>query len=355
MNARQGRERSVNPVRSMDRPIQTSAASDRRRSGKVVLLVLLLLLTGIVPTIAQSKPVPLIAEKLDSIAAHYFKPVIVVAFGTFTYEYTGLGSSYSRYIEDLLSQAVASSRKIKLFVRSVIENMDPDFRELYRDYFKTTEVDALLYGRFFNEGKDVRIDLRLTSLTTGQLIGTTSIAIPENATPRDVSLVPPGLGRAADMRSGLTNLVGSSSGDLVVKATTSRGDGATFTSGENLLLHVFVNRDAYVKVYHIDANGNAQLIFPNRFQANNLIPGGTFAQIPADGDPFKFQLGPPFGIEFVKVIASTTQFKDMEQPFSDLGKATRSLLTRGLQNTDPSDSNEAEALVSYSIVAQESR
>ncbi len=130
-------------------------------------LALGVVLIAVTSVHAQPDLTAQIATTLDSMAADYYQPEVTVAFGTFTYGYTGLGSSYSRYLEDVLSQAIAESRKISLFVRSVVENMDPEFRELYQEYFKTASVDGLLYGRFWEDGEDIRVDLELTSLTIG--------------------------------------------------------------------------------------------------------------------------------------------------------------------------------------------
>jgi hypothetical protein len=40
--------------------------------------------------------------------------------------------------------------------------------------------------------------------------------------------------------------------------------------------------------------------------------------------------GAPYGTEFIKVIASTLQFKEREEAFSELGSADSRMLTRGL-------------------------
>lgn len=65
---------------------------------------------------------------------------------------------------------------------------------------------------------------------------------------------------------------------------------------------------------------------------------------------------PPFylayGVEFIKVVASTRQFSDIEQAFTDLGQATRSLLTRGLEVTGTGPEERAQAMVSYTILAK---
>jgi len=291
------------------------------------------------------------ADILDAMVGNYYQPVVVTAFGNFTFEYTGLGSSYSRFLEDVLSQAIIKTKRIRLFARNVVANMDPSFKELYTDFFKNTGVEAVLCGKFFDDGNAVRVRLELTSLTLGELIGTAELSLPKNRTPAGVSLVPPGLSQASTLKNELTSLLASASGNLVIKATTERGEGATYKDSENLVAHIFVNQDAYIKVYHIDANGKTQLIFPNQYYANNRISGGEFVQIPGQGYPFKFELHAPFGTEFIKVVASTSQFKDIENAFSDLGAANRTMLSRGLSVLQ-SAADTAESLVAYSIVAR---
>ncbi|GAB4368500.1 MAG: hypothetical protein Kow009_05260 [Spirochaetales bacterium] len=296
-----------------------------------------------------------VAEAIEGMAKNYFKPVLTMAFGTFTYEYTGLGSAFSRYLEEKLITSLQGSQRIKLFARHAVENMDPEFRQVYRDFFKTTDVDAVLYGRFSKESSgSVRLRLEMAGLTTGELLGSADITIPSSEIPSRIDLEPPGFARAMDEKQELENLLAASKGSLVVRAVTSRGAGAVYKNGEDLTIHVFVNQDAYLKVYHVDVNGKTQLIFPNQFYSNNKIKGGTMVTIPDAAYPFRFQLGPPYGAEFIKVVASTQQFADVEKAFSDLPGKAKEVMTRGLtvlqKSTGSSASEVAEALVSYTIV-----
>jgi hypothetical protein len=126
-----------------------------------------------------------------------------------------------------------------------------------------------------------------------------------------MAVKPPGLERAADEKRELENLLASAQGSPVVKAATGRGSGAVYREGEDLTVHVFVNRDASY--------------------------------------PFKFRLGPPFGTEFIKVAASIRQFSDMENAFADLPGKAKDVLTRDLTVLQ-AGAESAEALVSYTIV-----
>ncbi len=137
--------------------------------------------------------------------------------------------------------------------------------------------------------------------------------------------------------------------DFVVRATTNRGDGAVYRDGEEMVISFFANRDAYFKVYHIEAGGKMKLIFPNEYHQDNFIPKLTLTHIPGRGHPFAFVLGKPYGIEFIKVMASTTRFKDIEQAFKLLGRATKGLMIRGL-TVEQREGDLAEALIRYTIV-----
>mgnify|MGYP005838161493 CR=1 FL=1 len=271
------------------------------------------------------------AEAVEGMAKNYYKPVLTLAFGTFTYGYTGLGSAFSRYVEEKLTTLLSGSQRMKLFARHAVENMDPEFQQMYRDFFKTTDVDAVLYGRF-SKGPlgNIRLHLELTSLTTGELLGSADILVPPSEIPDRISVEPPGFAKAVDERRELENLLASAKGSLLVRAVTDRGAGAVYRDGEHLTIHVFVNQDAYLKVYHEDVNGKTQLIFPNQFYSNNKIKGGAMVTIPDATYPFKFQLGPPYGAEFIKVVASTRQFADMEKAFSKLPGKAKEAMTRGL-------------------------
>lgn len=147
----------------------------------------------------------------------------------------------------------------------------------------------------------------------------------------------------------LSDVMGKDSETFVVKSWTERGDGGIYRNGEKLSIFFYSNRNCYLKIYHIDVNGNTQLIFPNPFHRDNFIREKAIYQIPDERYPFTFELGPPFGAEFIKVIASTVQFPDIEEAFSEMGRASEKLVTRGL-GVKRSDEQRTEALLSYTII-----
>jgi hypothetical protein len=293
---------------------------------------------------------------LDAMSANAWQPTLLTAFGTFTYAETGLPSPFSRYVEDGLKAAIPKSSRLRLFNRSVAAAMDPAFRAVYGDFFKTNNVDALLSGRYYMEGGYVRTRLELTGLSDGVLIGTVDLKLPLSALPEGCTVDPSAA--AAATASSLSGIApDSGKGDLKVSVSTERGAGAVYREGEKMVVLVKVNKPAYLKVYHVDASGVIRLILPNKFSPGlKLVQPGALVRIPGDRDPFAFDMTPPFGSEFIKVVASTVPFADDENKlsggdaFADLGTDLRGALTRGIKvSVDPSKAERAEATASYVI------
>jgi hypothetical protein len=293
---------------------------------------------------------------MDRMASSYCYPTVSAAFGSFTYEYTELSSPFARWLEDRLADGAAHSKTVRLVNSSAAAAMDPAFKAVYGDLFKAHDIGALLHGEYFDEGDSVRIRMELTGLSDGVLIGAAEFKLPRTAVPRGIGVVPDAAAAAAS--SSLETIVtrpGEGDAGLRVAVSTDRGKEAVYREGEKMRIFVSVSRNAYLKVYHVDSGGRVQLIWPNRYgRGDGFAPAGAAIQIPADGAPFAFAMTPPFGTEFIKVVASTRPFADIEGDFSDLGAAgqeARTVISRGLSISPEGerDAFQAEATASYVI------
>jgi hypothetical protein len=65
--------------------------------------------------------------------------------------------------------------------------------------------------------------------------------------------------------------------------TTSRGARPRYRVGESMVLRVQPTQDAYVYCYYRDGEGHVSRIYPNRFQPNSFLAGGTVAEVPPGG------------------------------------------------------------------------
>ena len=63
--------------------------------------------------------------------------------------------------------------------------------------------------------------------------------------------------------------------------------------------------DCNLTLIDVDGSGEGVVIFPNKFQQNNLLPAGKEAQFPGAGAPFKFRLRDP-GTETVIAICNAS-------------------------------------------------
>jgi hypothetical protein len=325
----------------------------RRFCFAIALVALSLSVSG------QSWDSVLTPASLDKLSATAWQPSLLTAFGTFTYADSALPSPFSRYLEDGLKSAMTQSSHLKLFNKSVAAAMDPAFRAEYGDFFKNNSVDALLAGRYYIEGSVVRARLELTGLSDGVLIGTLDLKFPRSAIPQEVAVDPSAAASAT--ASSISSLASDSGkGSLKVSVSTERGAGAVYREGEKMVVLVTVNKKAWLKVYHVDATGVVRLIWPNAFTKGRRIDPGSVVSIPGPGDAFAFDMTPPFGTEFIKVIASTRPFSADETAFAELGTDARGAMTRGIKisEVDPAGvgatgvdaaAEKAEAMASYVI------
>ncbi len=292
-----------------------------------------------------------LARTLDSAASAYYLPGVRAAFGTFTFEYSDLPTPFSRWLEDRLFLAASKSSRVTVLNRNAAAALDPVLKETYGAFLRETGAEAVLSGRYFIEGDRVRVRIELTDLSSGTLIGAGDWMVSLASLPEYASVRPSS--GAAERAKELSSLSGATAGGLSVSVSTDRGSGGAYRSGESLAILVGVNKDAYVRIYHVDSSGRLQLIWPNRFGGGDgKIIAGSPVRLPPDaGSSYAFVMEPPFGTEFIKAIASTVPFADSQSDFSDLGSGARGIVTRGLAVTDTSSTKieVAESLASYYI------
>jgi hypothetical protein len=127
-----------------------------------------------------------------------------------------------------------------------------------------------------------------------------------------------------------------------------------YRPGQPIRLTVSVNRDAYVAVLRVRANGVTTLLFPNRYQTTARVAANTVLSIPGAGDPFTIAAGKP-GPELFKFVATTSGgswlFSTKPEPgatFAELGSTTRALakqITQSLGITSGAKTAAAEIVV----------
>jgi hypothetical protein len=87
-----------------------------------------------------------------------------------------------------------------------------------------------------------------------------------------------------------------------------------YEEGDNLVVSVTSEADAYIHMVYRQADGKVYQIFPNSGQRDNHIKAGETLRFPAEDGLFRWIVGPPLGKELIKVIAS-------KQPLGRLSEA----------------------------------
>ncbi len=280
---------------------------------------------------------------------------MIIGVGNIVYSDNEFGSEFSSIFKQKLFVAIQKSERFEL--------SDTDNLDLIREQWdfqhsglvdenqavrigELDAVQALLLGKYFDNGYTVNVFLNLLDIENGSVLYAQELVIAK----RDisVSIIPDNLTDAVNIKNELSNIIDSSNELSLINAWIERGNGATYKNNEELIINFFSNTGCYIKIFHIDVNGDVQLIFPNEYYSDNYISANTIHSIPDSNYPFKFNLGEPFGTEFIKVMASTVQFSDIEEAFSNLGSASRNLLTRGL--TVEQKEQLSELLLNYTII-----
>jgi hypothetical protein len=283
---------------------------------------------------------------------------LVVSLGSFVFQDKNVGSGFGALLEQKLARILGQSKKIKYFAKDKLEEILGALELSVSDLAdpktsprigKLQGIGALLFGKYFDDNTNVKVYLDLVKIETGISIASAEVSIPKSEIPPTLSILPDNYNDAMFVLDQLSDVTGKDSDQFAIKLWTVRGNGATFRDGEEMVINFFANKDCYIKVFHIDVNGKVELIFPNKYYKDSFVKKSVVNKIPDSRYPFKFVLGKPFGTEFIKVIASTTPFKEVETAFSELGAAKKELFTKGL-NVEEKTALTAEAMINYTII-----
>ncbi|MBN2532291.1 MAG: DUF4384 domain-containing protein [Spirochaetales bacterium] len=286
------------------------------------------------------------------------EPLVVVP-GNFLYADKGIGSAFSAYVESLLSNALVRSEYFSLFDREhleqILEIQELNISDMFAGHDvrvgELKSIDALISGRFFDDEDEVLIFLSLLDIESGLLYGNISFPLNKRLIPPSLSILPSNAEDALDTIEDLDQVGKSEDNVLLVSAWPVRGYGGIYYDSEELVIKFKASDDCYIKIYHIDVDKKMSLIFPNKFHKNNKIDKNRVYTIPDSSYEFTFILGKPYGTEFIKIIASRSQFEDIEDAFVPLGKGSPDTISKGLSRKQR-EGDLTEVLFSYTILGK---
>lgn len=80
-----------------------------------------------------------------------------------------------------------------------------------------------------------------------------------------------------------------------------------YVEGEKLSIQFKCERDAYLYLLYHQADGTTRLLFPNAAEPRNRIRAKQTVTVPPAKGKFRFRVRPPFGTEYVQVLAATAK------------------------------------------------
>ncbi len=268
--------------------------------------------------------------------------------GTFTWEESGVGTSFSSYLQKSVQDAVVDTKSFDLILSDVQPVFGPDASAILSQNKEMKLGAFLIYGNYRMEGASIKLKLTIFSNSFSKVMSETEVELPMETAPLGMQIIPADPDKINSIAKEIDNLYSESELDIYV--TTSRGNGAVFRENEYMKIYLLASENCYVKMYLIGIDGNAVQIFPNKYEVNNFLPGKQMLRFPGKTSPFKFQLVPPFGTETIKVIASTRQFTDITADFKSLGMATRGIFIKETESEE--QETMAEAKVLYTILPE---
>lgn len=110
-------------------------------------------------------------------------------------------------------------------------------------------------------------------------------------------------GEALSAEQRTLSTVALPSSDLVVEVWIDRPSGV-YGQGEPLGIYVRPSEAAHVTVFNTNASGATTVVFPNQYQTQNRVAAKQVLQLPGPGMQYQLQVGPPFGANLIKVLAT---------------------------------------------------
>jgi len=262
---------------------------------------------------------------------------VAVGLGPFYYGNSGMSSDFAYHFASEVKTSATDAANLRLIARrelsAILEEQDVQMTDLIdpktaKRIGKIKGLDAMLTGSYATGwGDKVRIEVNLIHIEIGDMLS-------ENATvdsiPDSVAIEPPDYKaqkkradeKIKDLLPERQNVADKkSNSDFRITIEPDRGPGGLYRKGEKLTLFVKSDVDCYIEVYDIAPDGSTTLIFPNQYWAehhsSNKISAGVRQKLPHD-DSFKLGIaGPSFGIETLKVIASTKPFEEVSRSIYD--------------------------------------
>jgi len=293
-------------------------------------------------------------DLLDRMDKESAERIQTIGVGGFGYKTTPFPCEFSDFLEAELRRTLQE----RLVER--IKVLDP---ALMKSENALVTPDAAVAGSYWPavEKRTVRVQARMTDMTTGNLLGEASATL--SLGDMQVRLEPL---RAEQAEKNL--LLVNQVRDRIKSDTADSknfnvsvwipGGRRAWRKGENLVFRFRAERDCYLNLIHFDSEGRAQLLFPNEWQQECFVKGGQVYSIPDETMNFDFKVSEPFGTDIVLAVATARKTddlyefrKDRDQSFRSIEGGVRGIAVAPREEVDRLPASEkAEAMLSITTM-----
>jgi hypothetical protein len=213
--------------------------------------------------------------------------------GLFTLTGTDMPTGLSRFLTERVTHYA-------------INNPDRKYRIIRENIERDNNRVALLNGNFNRRGDQVDVTLELNT-PDGNEDGSQAISITvELLTALGLTFEPENINIVIEVPP-----IEPANQAINIQAFFN-SPSRTFLHRDELKMSVLADRNCYFKIIHIDADNQMKMIYPNSFDRNNFLR----ANIPRDiFETASYMLYGPYGAETILVVASSEQFRNIEQEF----------------------------------------
>lgn len=264
-------------------------------------------------------------NRLDAIvsiiAAGQEDTALRVAIGNFSYSDSGVPSAFSTYLAGELSAALRREPLLEEFARSRLDALLTEHKLSLSDMFdeetsltlgRLQSAQGLIVGEYWLDDDQISASLRLLEVETGRVLGSGMLQMQRSELPSGLNVMPQNL---TETKAALEALERSKDGgDFDLEVWVDRGDSATYRVGEDMTIRVKAETECYIKLYHVGADGQVKLLFPNPDSSpdETRLKADQVHAFPPAGAGFSFLVKKPLGTEIIQAVASSVPFKNTE-------------------------------------------
>ena len=232
-----------------------------------------------------------------------------VLLAPFTYQDTRMSSRFSRQLLAALEVQLGQIAKWKTVdqTRRLHSSFHPRSVQHMRDFAKDAGATLLLSGTYWENGDQITLRATLRDVETGEVKAGAVVAFDRDM--KTLNFKPQNYKQALIEQNAFAEDEFVSG--LQVEMWTNKGsEHLLYTEGETMKVFVRVNRAGHIRLLYILADGRRTLLYDNYYIDQSKV--NQVVEIPEE-----FECAPPFGAEFLVVVARTEIFPPIQTYESD--------------------------------------